>query len=508
MIYSGTIKSKNGDDIPLFANGKPMHSKYNPQNEAEVFASSIKSDGQAFIVIAGIGGAFHIESTMQKFPDAFILAIEADRESLEFCRQFPAVKKALSSENFLACTAEEAAENVSKRYIPSLYGDCIFICQRAWENENASILPSVKQKIMEELKRISQDYSVQAHFGGQWQRNIIENLSAFRKNPGIKLNSKLRAAVIAAGPSLDKSMEKLLRQRDSYCIISTDTALGSLARKNIKPDAIVSIDAQRVSATHFFALPLLEGEKPVCVFDIASNRNAVEYAKSLGCPIFFIRSAHPLASLALDGTSVPLTESGSGTVTIAACDFARQQGFCEIELFGADFCYSEGKPYAKGTYLEPNFLSGCTRTLTGEQMNSALMFRTELEKTDGSTHFSGKLKNTFTTQVMEGYARTTLEWAKKWGYSESGGMLKCPAKGENSMQGAKEFNFKAFFDDYLKNLQKTLEGSKEKLNRYTVSLLPLIANIRKKQNDSAKHSFFDFLKLAYSQLTRYTILYE
>lgn len=508
MIYSGTIKSKNGDDIPLFANGKPMHSKYNPQNEAEVFASSIKSGGQAFIAIAGIGAAFHIESTMKKFPEAFILAIEADTESLEFCKQFPAVKKALSSGRFLPCTAEEAAKNISERYIPSLYGDCIFICQRAWENENSTLLTFLKQKIMEELKRISQDYSVQAHFGGQWQRNIIENLSTFKKNPSLKLNTSLRAAVIAAGPSLDKSMEKLLQQRNSYCIISTDTALGSLLRNKIRPDAIVSIDAQRVSATHFFALPLLEGAKPVCVFDIASNRNAVEYARSLGCPIYFIRSAHPLASLALEGTSVPLTESGSGTVTIAACDFARQQGFSEIELFGADFCYSEGKPYAKGTYLEPNFLSDCIRTLTSEQMNSALMFRTELEKTDGSTHFSGKLKKAFTTQVMEGYARTTLEWAKKWGYSESGGILKCPAKNSNSMQGEKEFNFKAFFDDYLKNLQKNLEGSQEKLNRYTVSLLPLIANLRKKENDSAKHSFFDFLKLAYSQLTRYTVLYE
>ena len=66
----------------------------------------------------------------------------------------------------------------------------------------------------------------------------------------------------------------------------------------------------------------------------------------------------------------------------------------------------------------------------------------------------------------------------------------------------------SFFDDYLKNLQKTLEGSQEKLNRYTVTLLPMIANLRKKENDSAKHSFFDFLKLAYSQLTRYTVLYE
>ena len=508
MIYSGTIKARNGEDIPLFANGKPMHSKYNPENEAEVFASSIQNPASAFIIIAGIGAGFHLASVAKKIPDACILAIEADQESLDFCTKFPAVKSLLSEGKVIACTADKAPAIIRERYIPSLHGDCVFVCQRAWENENQAILTCLKQNTMEELKRISQDYSVQAHFGGQWQRNILANLSTFKKNPDIVLNSKLKAAVIAAGPSLDGSIEKLLRQRDSYCIISTDTALGTLARSGIEPDAIVSIDAQKVSATHFFALPLMQSKNPLCVFDICSNRNAVDYARKLGFRVYFIRSAHPFASLALEGSSVPLTESGSGTVTIAACDFARQQGFCEIELFGADFCYSEGKPYAKGTYLEPNFLSACGRTLTSEQMNTALMFRTELKETDGSTHFSGKLKKAFTTQVMEGYARTTLEWAKKWGYFQSGSMLKKAKASENPPAGTKEFNFHAFFDDYLKNLQKSAEGRQEKLTPYTVGLLPLIANIRKKQNDSAKHSFFDFLKLAYSQLTRYTVLYE
>ena len=72
----------------------------------------------------------------------------------------------------------------------------------------------------------------------------------------------------------------------------------------------------------------------------------------------------------------------------------------------------------------------------------------------------------------------------------------------------KEFNFRLFFDDYLENLQKSLENETERVNRYTVTLLPLVANLRKKQRDGTKHSFFDFLKLAYSQLTRYTVLYE
>ncbi|MCR5318980.1 MAG: DUF115 domain-containing protein [Treponema sp.] len=508
MIYSGTVKSKNGDDIPLFASGKPMHSKYNPENEGDSFASSIKSGGSAFIIIAGVGAGFHIKSVAKKFPNAFLLAVEADRESLEFCKNFPAVKDMLSKKNISLCTADQASRLVREGYIPSLYGDCVFVCQRAWENENQNLLSSLKDQVMDELKAISRDYSVQAHFGGQWQRNILANLSKFRKNPDIRLNSKLKAAVIAAGPSLDESIKRLLQHRNSYCIISTDTALGSLARSGICPDAVVSIDAQRVSATHFFALPLLKEKSALCVFDISSNRNAVEYARSQGFEVYFVRSAHPLTSLALEGTTVPLAESGSGTVTIAACDFARQQGFSEIELFGADFCYSEGKPYAKGTYLEPNFLSGCSRTQTSEQMNAALMFRTELIKSPGPAAFSGSLNKAFTTQVMEGYARTTMEWAEKWGYSKSGASLKSSAKADSFPRKEKEFNFPSFYDDYLKNLQNTLDGKGQILNPYTVSLLPLIANLRKKQNDSAKHSFFDFLKLAYSQLTRYTVLYE
>ena len=141
-------------------------------------------------------------------------------------------------------------------------------------------------------------------------------------------------------------------------------------------------------------------------------------------------------------------------------------------------------------------------------MNAALMFRTELIKPREPAPFSGSLNKAFTTQVMEGYARTTMEWAEKWGYSKSGASLKSSAKADSFPRKEKEFNFSSFYDDYLKNLQNTLDGKGQILNPYTVSLLPLIANLRKKQNDSTKHSFFDFLKLAYSQLTRYTVLYE
>lgn len=90
MIYSKEIaEAKNGSKIPLFKNGKPANSKYNPDAEQILFESS----PQGCIIVAGIAGGFHIEKLLNEENISLIIAVEADSESLEFCKQFSSVKK-------------------------------------------------------------------------------------------------------------------------------------------------------------------------------------------------------------------------------------------------------------------------------------------------------------------------------------------------------------------------------------------------------------------------------
>ena len=42
MLYSNTIPAKNNQIIPVFYDGRPMHSKYDPLREAENFVQTIK----------------------------------------------------------------------------------------------------------------------------------------------------------------------------------------------------------------------------------------------------------------------------------------------------------------------------------------------------------------------------------------------------------------------------------------------------------------------------------
>ena len=125
MIYSSITKSKNGEDIPLFLDGKPMHSKYNPSAERLLADASVT---EGFFLIGGIGGGYHIENLTKQLENYFIIAFEADKESLDFCLSLEKVKVLSSNPRIILCQAEEVPGLVAGRYLPALYGDfsCLF----------------------------------------------------------------------------------------------------------------------------------------------------------------------------------------------------------------------------------------------------------------------------------------------------------------------------------------------------------------------------------------------
>lgn len=513
MIYSDWAASKTGLQIPLFDDGKPMHSKYDPIREAKTFAEGINS---GFIVVLGIGGAFHIKSLLEKADGmTFVLAVEADRESLDFCKKNPLAAELEKDSRILFCHTGNLKEKITLHYLPAVYDGFSVVPQRAWETKCANLSEKIQKDIKEALSIISADFSVQSHFGKIWQRNICINLSTFNGNPSIEDCNGKTAAVIAAGPSLDLSISELKEKRDSLKIFSTDTAYGPLLKNGIIPDFVVSIDAQHISRTHFTICP----ENPasngtVFVFDLGANPDAVRHVSSKGYKIFFASSSHPLSMLADTGT--PLLENGAGTVTIAAADFARQLGAKKIVLYGADFSYNRGKPYANGTYLERNFYSESGKLSPAETKYDELMFRAPLHKRLENTPFSGKLENPYASEILENYEKTQIEWCRLHSYELKDGILE-NTKQSTEIRKNKNFSFIEFHKNLVGELSKLLEkeaegckgGSEEIIkNPFAASILPFIAFLRKNEKSGNKVSFFALLKLAYSQLTRYNVFYE
>lgn len=415
LFYKEILAAKNSQKIPAFASGKAAHSKYDPERESRNFGA--ESDGANFAIILGIAGGYHIKSFLERNPKCEILCVEKSREDYDFLKnEIPCVKEISTRENFSVAFPENLQEEIFKNYFPAIHGDLSILVMRAWADEDKIFYEKISQEIKSALKKISADFSVQSHFGALWQKNIFCNLKILQKMQDDfryksetrlpKIDTKKIAAIIAAGPSLDESAEKIKAAREKYFVIATDTSFKALTRIGIVPDAAVSIDAQSLSANHFVGEKSRETTFVLSLDSDSSIANAL-YENSAN--MIFCASHHPLSSFAARfcGTPFPLLESGSGTVTIAAADFAKKCGFRQMQVFGADFAYSRGKPYARGTYLDELYRGAESKIESAEKKFSKLMFRTPLEK------FSlGKIpaaKN----QVLDSYKKTFVEWLSR-----------------------------------------------------------------------------------------------
>ena len=440
-VYTSIMTARTGLPVPVFANGHTMHSRYDPEKEAVQTASSI-TGGCSFFLIAGIGGGYLLKIIRTLYPHSTILAAENSADDIKFLKSIPTFAELCSDTHIIIFPVEKTAEKLQHYYIPGVYGSMQIIEQKSWAVENLSGITEFRKQTESASKAISADFSVQVHFGRIWQRNIIMNLKqASAQSPCVSFPVEKTALIAAAGPSLDFTISYIQENRESLFVVATDTAYGSLVKRNIRCDAVVSIDGQNVSHNHFMGGKM--SSDTVCIFDLCANPAAVSR-------VIFIQTGHPLSlyasscSARKDTGTFPALESGAGTVTIAAVDFAAKTGFSSIIVAGADFSYLNGKAYMKGTYLDLLYNSRSFRTATCETFYDSLLFRTQLipYKNHGCR---------FTTNVLESYEASFVKWLETHGNinSEADFLKFCKIKREPDIfKSADSFDFTGFMKQF------------------------------------------------------------
>lgn len=149
------------------------------------------------------------------------------------------------------------------------------------------------------------------------------------------------AIIVAAGPSLDRNIDKLQAAKGRAVIFATDTAVRDLVKHGIQADFIVTIDARK-------PVSYLEAEEckdiPIIYYDYANREILREHrGKHILCAIdSLVQSMRPsgLPELAL------MNSGGS----VATCAFAMCYaiGFRRIILVGQDLAYRDGISHAGG----------------------------------------------------------------------------------------------------------------------------------------------------------------
>ena len=369
-------ESRSGEIVPsivtALGNSQPLHSLIDPKREAERLVSTIPQD-TGFVIFLGLGGGFAPQAALAD-TDAQIVVIDFDRDGIQELLSAKDYSPLVNNGRFTLLTDftfDEIKKFILSNYNPALYGGIKVIPLRTRTEHDFEKFNKTADVIQEAIEAASADFSVQAHFGLRWFSNIIRNIkNAANADQTFHAKKTDKAAIVAAGPSLDGQITSLAEYKSQgVFIICSDTAMPVLLRNGIEPDAVVSIDCQHISHYHFFGCNI---KNIPLILDIASPPLLSRFSS---LPVFF-SGGHPLALyISRYWKPLPLLDTSGGNVTYACLSLAENLGAENITLFGADFSYVRSQSYARGTYINPYFERRQNRFHPLESLSSAFLFR-------------------------------------------------------------------------------------------------------------------------------------
>ncbi|MDR3342150.1 MAG: DUF115 domain-containing protein [Treponema sp.] len=367
------LESRSGDPIPAWIDPQgaahPLHSQVDPRREGRRLMTTLKDEG--FLIFLGLGGGYPIAAALEREETCQVVVIDYDINGIAELLSFQEYIHIFSDPRFhlLVDSPEAGIEHcILNWYQPVLSGGIRVFPLRTRTELDPVPFGEATKAIQSAIDTVSGDYSVQVYFGRRWFSNIIRNLLRAETQDG-PIPPIGHAAISAAGPSLDMQLPLLAEKRDQVFLIAVDTSLPSLLQAGLEPDAVVSIDCQHISYYHFMAgLPV---HIPLYL-DLASP--SVVASRSAH-PRFF-SGGHPLTRyISRYWRPVPEIDTAGGNVTYAALSLADSLGAEQVELYGADFAYPQGRTYARGTYIYPFFAIQQTRLAPMEALLSAFLFR-------------------------------------------------------------------------------------------------------------------------------------
>ena len=234
--------SRNGLVVPALrvASGTaPLHSRYDPRQEAARLAESVRGSG--CVVAVGLGGGFHLEAMLRDESLQSLLVVEKNDEVLRSLLDqidFRPLLRDARVWRISGCSGIGRA--LAFAWKPALAGSLRTVCLRSWRDLEPQFCQSAREQVEAAVESVRADYSVQSHFGKRWLANILANLPLLR--PAAALPQADSAVVTGAGPSLDLQAPRLASRTDGTLLVATDTSLPALLGRGIRPDAVISID--------------------------------------------------------------------------------------------------------------------------------------------------------------------------------------------------------------------------------------------------------------------------
>lgn len=326
----------------LIYKGKYIHSHVNPLAEAQEIFSYAKNDPVSIHLVygLGLGYLFQVASLNSK---GTVILYEPDLNILKIVFNLVDFSGDIIKQNVFVCSEyDEVAKAVHQK--------------SGMKNTPEMLtLPTQMQtegfeELVKKLQNMVGSYSLDLQYTKEKfyssLRMLLKNIpNLFDETPLARLKDVYKcktAVVVSAGPTLDRNIETLKKQRDKYILFTVGTALKTLTANGIKPDFLLNIET-------FDSSKQFEGIDLKDIYFITepySNPKLREF--EFKRRFSHIASNVPVNQFWAEICGENIEEYFSkGTVSYTALNSARILGCSKIILVGQDLAYIGGQCYSK-----------------------------------------------------------------------------------------------------------------------------------------------------------------
>ncbi|NFE60762.1 motility associated factor glycosyltransferase family protein [Clostridium botulinum] len=345
------VKSKNGMVNLMIDNEFWIHSRYNPQNEAEKWIDNINIKDEDTIITIGLGLGYYLDPLFDRYKDKKIIIVEPNIEVFKSMLSVMDITKFIKSENivFMVGLSPYVVRKLISEYLKENKIKKVYISEMTiYRKINIDYIEELYEELDKALFQFISNIATEVAFSQMWLNNTIRLLECINEIPNIKSIedrfSKLPVVIVSAGPSLEKNMELLKELDNKALIIAVGSAVNILEKKNISPHIIMGVDGQEMEAKIFQSL---KNTKPILIFTPSIHYKAVESYSGLKMSLILNNDVPIIKFYEKLGVEVEPLDCGPSVSNIAMV-FAHYIKAPQIMLIGQDLAYTNGVRYADG----------------------------------------------------------------------------------------------------------------------------------------------------------------
>jgi hypothetical protein len=346
-----------------------LHSSYDPVKEAERNTDAFNKGRSSILIVSGIGLGYHIQSLKEKYPDIKIIAVEREKDVLVKCNEYyPETLSRIPIINSLH-DIESVFSNID---LTNFKGIAHYIHKPSYQL-NQNFYDEISNNIKLFISSVITDLLTRFEFEEKWIENIFKNIKHIEHSVNVSdLFGKFHdipGVIVSAGPSLKNNIEELKKIKDRAVIVAVDTSLKILAKHDIEPHFVLTLDAQKHSVKHFSGI---NPKSTILIADIVSCPsilNSYDGGKIISTTSKYYQDAEgktmrettPMIGWIEKRHSQLGDIQSGGSVSTSAFDLLLNMGCNPIILTGQDLAYTGREYHCAGTYHNDDWIPGINR---------------------------------------------------------------------------------------------------------------------------------------------------